>query len=57
MIVGDVDVSLPMLRDEWGIRLTKEESQMNVRPFLRLVFQRFQCLYVHLLILFRDISI
>ena len=62
-IVGDVDVSLPMLCDELGIRLTKEgnvlisrkkiihskklihlyfvESKMNVRPLLRLVFQRF----------------
>ena len=40
-IVGDVDISLPMLCDELGIRLTKEESKMNVRPLLRLVFQRF----------------
>ncbi len=40
-IVGDVDVSLPMLCDELGIRLSKEESKMNVRPLLRLVFQRF----------------
>ena len=30
-----------MLCDELGIRLTKEESKMNVRPLLRLVFQRF----------------
>ena len=40
-VVGDVDLSLPMLCDELGIRLTKEESKMNVRPLLRLVFQRF----------------
>ena len=40
-VVGDVDTSLPMLCDELGIRLTKEESKMNVRPLLRLVFQRF----------------
>lgn len=40
-IVGDVDISLPMLCDELGIRLSKEESKMNVRPLLRLVFQRF----------------
>ena len=39
--VGDVDTSLPMLCDELGIRLTKEESRLNVRPLLRLVFQRF----------------
>ena len=36
-----MDNSLPMLCDELGIRLTKEESKMNVRPLLRLVFQRF----------------
>ena len=30
-----------MLCDELGIRLTKEESRLNVRPLLRLVFQRF----------------
>ncbi len=40
-IVGDVDNCLPMLCDELGIRLTKEESKMNIRPLLRLVFQRF----------------
>ena len=40
-VVGDVDISLPGLCDELGIRLTKEESKMNVRPLLRLVFQRF----------------
>ena len=40
-MVGDVDTSLPMLCDELGIRLTKEESRLNVRPLLRLVFQRF----------------
>jgi len=40
-VVGDVDNSLPMLCDELGIRLTKEESKMNVRPLLRLVFSRF----------------
>lgn len=40
-IVGDVDISLPMLCDELGIRLSKEEAKMNVRPLLRLVFQRF----------------
>ena len=40
-VVGDVDTKLPALCDELGIRLTKEESKMNVRPLLRLVFQRF----------------
>ena len=40
-VVGDVDTSLPMLCDKLGIRLAKEESRMNVRSLLRLVFQRF----------------
>jgi U5 small nuclear ribonucleoprotein component len=40
-VVGDVDTCLPMLCDELGIRLTKEESKMNIRPLLRLIFQRF----------------
>ena len=40
-IVGDVDTALPSLCDELGIKLTKEESKMNIRPLLRLVCQRF----------------
>ncbi len=40
-VVGDVDTCLPALCDELGIRLTKEESKLNIRPLIRLVFQRF----------------
>jgi len=36
-----VDSCLPTLCEELGIRLTKEESRLNIRPLLRLVFQRF----------------
>lgn len=32
---------MPALCDELGIRLTKEESRLNIRPLLRLIFQRF----------------
>ena len=40
-IVGDVDTSLPMLCEELGIRLTKEESRMNIRPLTKLICSRF----------------
>ena len=39
--MGDVDTCLPPLCEELGIRLTKEESKLNIRPLIRLVFQRF----------------
>jgi len=40
-VVGDVDTCLPGLCSELGIRLSKEESRMNVRPLLRLICSRF----------------
>ena len=39
-IVGDVDFCLPRLCDELGIKLTKSESKMNIRPLLRLICSR-----------------
>ena len=40
-VVGDVDECLPMVCEELGIHLTKEEKRMNIRPLLRLVLSRF----------------
>jgi len=40
-VVGDVDVSLPMLCQQLGIRVTKEESKMNIRPLLKVICSRF----------------
>lgn len=40
-IVGDVDECLPMVCEELGIHLTKDEKRMNIRPLLRLVLSRF----------------
>ncbi|XP_059092631.1 LOW QUALITY PROTEIN: 116 kDa U5 small nuclear ribonucleoprotein component-like [Tigriopus californicus] len=40
-VVGDVDTCLPSLTEELGIRLTKEESKMNIRPLLKLICSRF----------------
>ncbi|CAH0394055.1 unnamed protein product [Bemisia tabaci] len=40
-VVGDVDTTLPGVLDELGIRLTKEEMKINIRPLLRLVCGRF----------------
>lgn len=40
-VVGDVDGNLPGLLDELGIRLTKSEMRLNIRPLLRLVCSRF----------------
>jgi len=40
-VVGDVDTSLPMLAEQLGVRLTKEETKLNIRPLLRLVCSRF----------------
>ncbi len=36
-----MDTCLPMLCEELGIRLSKEESRMNIRPLLKLVLSRF----------------
>ncbi|XP_039765866.1 116 kDa U5 small nuclear ribonucleoprotein component [Pararge aegeria] len=40
-VVGDVDDTLPAVLSELGIKLTKQEAKLNVRPLLRLVFSRF----------------
>ncbi|CAI4232119.1 unnamed protein product [Auanema sp. JU1783] len=40
-IVGDVDTCLPYMMNELGIRLSKEEQKMNVRPLIALVCKRF----------------
>ncbi|RWS16730.1 U5 small nuclear ribonucleoprotein component-like protein, partial [Dinothrombium tinctorium] len=40
-VVGDVDTSLPSLLDELGIKLTRAEMKMNIRPLLRLICSRF----------------
>jgi len=40
-IVGDVDFCLPRLCDELNIKLTKQESKMNIKPLLRLICSRF----------------
>ncbi|CAG4927566.1 unnamed protein product [Colias eurytheme] len=40
-VVGDVDTTLPDVLAELGIKLTKQESKLNVRPLLRLVCSRF----------------
>lgn len=40
-VVGDVDMSLDRVLDELGVRLTKEESRINIRPLLRLICGRF----------------
>ena len=39
--MGDVDTCLPMLCEELGIKLGKEESKMNIRPLLRIILSRF----------------
>lgn len=40
-VVGDVDNCLPMLCEQLGVRLTKEETKMNIRPLLRIICSRF----------------
>ncbi|CAF1145985.1 unnamed protein product [Rotaria sordida] len=40
-VVGDVDITLPGVIDELGIRLSKTELKLNIRPLLRLVCARF----------------
>lgn len=41
LLVGDVDTMLNGVLSELGIKLTKSESNMNIRPLLRLIFQRY----------------
>ena len=40
-VVGDVDTSLPMLCEQLGVRLTKEEMKLNIRSLLRIICSRF----------------
>ncbi|XP_065176725.1 116 kDa U5 small nuclear ribonucleoprotein component-like [Sycon ciliatum] len=40
-VVGDVDSTLPRVLDELGIRLSKQEMRMNIRPLLRRVCMEF----------------
>ncbi|CAB3403673.1 unnamed protein product [Caenorhabditis bovis] len=40
-VVGDVDTCLPSMMAELGIRLSKEEQKMNVRPLISLICKRF----------------
>nr|CAD7268547.1 unnamed protein product [Timema shepardi] len=40
-VVGDVDTTLPTVLEELGIRLSKEEMKLNIRPLLRLVCTKF----------------
>lgn len=39
--MGDVDTTLPDVLNELGIKLTKEEMKLNIRPLLRLVCSKF----------------
>lgn len=39
--MGDVDATLPGVMDELGIKLTKNEMKLNIRPLLRLVCSKF----------------
>lgn len=41
IVVGDVDTMLADLLAELGIKLTKSECNINIRPLLRLIFQRY----------------
>jgi 116 kDa U5 small nuclear ribonucleoprotein component len=40
-VVGDVDVTIDGLMDHLNISLTREEQKENIRPLLRIVFQKF----------------
>lgn len=40
-VVGDVDTCLPKLTRHLGVKLTKEEQRMNVRPLIALICRRF----------------
>uniref|UniRef100_A0A915D2S5 Elongation factor 2 n=1 Tax=Ditylenchus dipsaci TaxID=166011 RepID=A0A915D2S5_9BILA len=40
-VVGDVDTCLPKLTGHLGIKLSKEEQKMNVRPLITLICRRF----------------
>ncbi|KAI1292799.1 U5 small nuclear ribonucleoprotein component [Halotydeus destructor] len=40
-IIGDVDSNLDGLLSELGVKLTKAETKLNIRPLLRLISSRF----------------
>ena len=40
-MVGDVDSTLPKVLEELGIRLTKKEQALNIRPLMKIIFNRF----------------
>ncbi|KAI6181693.1 Tr-type G domain-containing protein [Aphelenchoides besseyi] len=40
-VCGDVDTCLPRFCREMGIRLSKEEQKMNIRPLISLICKRF----------------
>lgn len=40
-VVGDVDTTLPEVLDELGVRISKQEMKMNIRPLLRLICSRY----------------
>ncbi|KAJ9597250.1 hypothetical protein L9F63_011886, partial [Diploptera punctata] len=40
-VVGDVDTTLPAVLEELGIKLSKEEMKINIRPLLRLICNKF----------------
>ena len=41
LVVGDVDTKLDDLTSQLGIKLTKTEAKLNIRPLLRLICSRF----------------
>jgi len=40
-VVGDIDTVADRLFDELGIKLSKEEQKLNIRPLLALICRRF----------------
>lgn len=40
-VVGDVDSTLPDVLEELGIRLSRDEMRINIRPLLRMICGRF----------------
>ncbi len=40
-MVGDADTTLAATLDELGVRLTKAEMKLNVRPLLKVICTRF----------------
>lgn len=40
-VTGDVDTCMPTITRELGIKLTREEMRMNIRPLIALICRRF----------------